>query len=117
MPLGSEFFEVADGLLRRAHFRAAGVAFRNSLRELAWHKSIPSPVLILVPLQGGTRNHQGIFFSGLVYFFGILIPKRYGDMQGFSIYPILSNSLKYSSLKILYHNEEFLILPKIHYSL
>jgi hypothetical protein len=31
------------------------------------------------------------------------------DMWGFGVHPILSNSLKYSSQKILYHDEEFLI--------
>jgi hypothetical protein len=30
-------------------------------------------------------------------------------MWGFGVHPILSNPLKYSSQKILYHNEEFLI--------
>jgi hypothetical protein len=42
-----------------------------------------------------------------------LIPKKCGDMRGFGVHPILSNSLKYSSLKILYHDGEFL-MPKIH---
>jgi hypothetical protein len=35
--------------------------------------------------------------------------KNVGDMWGFSIHPILSNPLKYSSPKILYHDGEFLI--------
>jgi hypothetical protein len=30
-------------------------------------------------------------------------------MWGFGVYPILSNSLKYSFPKILYHDGEFLI--------
>jgi hypothetical protein len=30
-------------------------------------------------------------------------------MWGFGVHPILPNSLKYSSSKILYHDEEFLI--------
>jgi hypothetical protein len=34
-------------------------------------------------------------------------------MRGFSVHLILSNPLKYSSLKIFYHNGEFLIKPKI----
>jgi hypothetical protein len=46
---------------------------------------------------------------GLVYFSGIFIPEECGDMWGFGVHPILSNPLKYSSLKILYHDEEFLI--------
>jgi hypothetical protein len=46
---------------------------------------------------------------GLVYFSGIFTPKRCGDIWGFSVYPILSNPLKYSSQKILYHDGEFLI--------
>jgi hypothetical protein len=61
----------------------------------------------------------GFFFSrvrirvctgvGFVYFSGIFTPKRYGDMWGFGVHPIPSNSLKYPSPKILYHNGEFLI--------
>jgi hypothetical protein len=47
--------------------------------------------------------------SGLVYFSGIFTPKRCGDMWGFGVHPILSNPLKYSFPKILYHDEEFLI--------
>jgi hypothetical protein len=47
--------------------------------------------------------------SGLVYFSGIFIPKRCGDMWGFGVHPILSNPLKYSSPKILYHDGEFFI--------
>jgi hypothetical protein len=47
--------------------------------------------------------------SGLVYFSGIFTPKRCGDMWGFGVHPILSNPLKYSSPKILYHDGEFLI--------
>jgi hypothetical protein len=46
---------------------------------------------------------------GLVYFSGISTPERYGNMWGFGVHPILLNSLKYSSPKILYHDEEFLI--------
>jgi hypothetical protein len=46
---------------------------------------------------------------GLVYFFGIFILERCGDMWGFGVHPILSNPLKYSSPKILYHDGEFLI--------
>jgi hypothetical protein len=30
-------------------------------------------------------------------------------MWGFGVHPILSNPLKYSFLKILYHDKEFLI--------
>jgi hypothetical protein len=33
-------------------------------------------------------------------------------MWRFSVHPILSNPLKYSYLKILYHDEEFLIFKK-----
>jgi hypothetical protein len=33
----------------------------------------------------------------------------YEKAQYFNIHPILSNSLKYSSQKILYHDGEFLI--------
>jgi hypothetical protein len=47
--------------------------------------------------------------SGLVYFSGIFTPKRCEDMWGFGVHPILSNPLKYSSPKILYHNGEFSI--------
>jgi hypothetical protein len=47
--------------------------------------------------------------SGLVYFSGIFTPERCGDMWGFGVHPILSNLLKYSSPKILYHDGEFLI--------
>jgi hypothetical protein len=36
---------------------------------------------------------------GLVYFSGIFIPKRCGDMWGFGIHKKLSNPLKYSSPK------------------
>jgi hypothetical protein len=39
----------------------------------------------------------------------IFIPERCGDMWGFGVHPILSNPLKYSSPKILYHDGEFLI--------
>jgi hypothetical protein len=46
---------------------------------------------------------------GLVYFFDIFIPERCGDMWGFGVHPILSNPLKYSFPKILYHDGEFLI--------
>jgi hypothetical protein len=35
------------------------------------------------------------------------------DMWGFGVHPILSNPLKYNSSKILYHDIEFLIKPKI----
>jgi hypothetical protein len=52
----------------------------------------------------------------LVYFFGIFLPNRCGDKRGFGVHPILTNTLpqkysthKYSSPKILYHDEEFLI--------
>jgi hypothetical protein len=51
----------------------------------------------------------GIIGLGLVYFSRIFTPERYGDMWGFSVHPILSNPLKYSSPKILYYDEEFLI--------
>jgi hypothetical protein len=47
--------------------------------------------------------------SGLVYFSGISTPEECGDMWGFGVHPILSNPLKYSSPKILYHDGEFLI--------
>jgi hypothetical protein len=50
----------------------------------------------------------------LVYFSGIFTPERYGDMWGFDVHPILSNPLKYFFPKILYHDGEFLIYPKIH---
>jgi hypothetical protein len=46
---------------------------------------------------------------GLVYFSGIFTSEEYGDIWGFGVYLILSNPLKYSSPKILYHDEEFLI--------
>jgi hypothetical protein len=46
---------------------------------------------------------------GLVYFFGIFILERCGDMWGFGVHPILSNPLKYSSPRILYHDREFFI--------
>jgi hypothetical protein len=46
---------------------------------------------------------------GLVYFSGIFTPKRCGDMWRFGVHPILSNPLKYSFPKKLYHNIEFLI--------
>jgi hypothetical protein len=36
-------------------------------------------------------------------------PRKMWDMWGFGVHPILSNPLKYSSPKILYHNVEFLI--------
>jgi hypothetical protein len=42
---------------------------------------------------------------GLVYFSGIFTPERCGDIQGFGVHPILSNPLKYSSPKNLYHDE------------
>jgi hypothetical protein len=38
---------------------------------------------------------------GLVYFSGIFISERCGDMWGFGVHPILSNPLKYPSPKIL----------------
>jgi hypothetical protein len=46
---------------------------------------------------------------GLVYFFGIFILERCGDMWGFGVHPILLNPLKYSSPRILYHDREFFI--------
>jgi hypothetical protein len=46
---------------------------------------------------------------GLVYFSGISILEECGDIWGFGVHPILSNSLKHSSPKILYYDEEFLI--------
>jgi hypothetical protein len=46
---------------------------------------------------------------GLVYFSGIFTPERCGDMWGFGVHSILLNPLKYSSLKILYHDGEFFI--------
>jgi hypothetical protein len=52
-------------------------------------------------------GHQGL--QDLVYFSGIFTPERYGDMWRFSVYPVLSNPLKYSSPNILYYNGEFLI--------
>jgi hypothetical protein len=36
---------------------------------------------------------------------GISIPKKYGDIWEFGVHPILLNPLKYSSPKILYHDE------------
>jgi hypothetical protein len=36
-------------------------------------------------------------------------PKRYEDIWGFSVHPIISTFLKYSFLKILYYDREFLI--------
>jgi hypothetical protein len=50
----------------------------------------------------------------LVYFSGIFIPKICGDMWGFGVHSILLNLLKYTFPKILYHDREFLIYPKIH---
>jgi hypothetical protein len=44
-----------------------------------------------------------------VYFSDIFTPERCGDMWEFGVHPILSNPLKYSSLKILYYDGEFLI--------
>jgi hypothetical protein len=44
-----------------------------------------------------------------VYFSGIFIPKRCGNMRGFGVHAILSNPLKYPFPKILYHDGEFLI--------
>jgi hypothetical protein len=35
--------------------------------------------------------------------------KKYGDMWGFGVHPILSNLLKYFFPKILYHDGEFFI--------
>jgi hypothetical protein len=46
--------------------------------------------------------------SNLVYFSGIFTPKGCGGVWGFGVHPILSNPLEYSSLKILYHDGEFL---------
>jgi hypothetical protein len=40
----------------------------------------------------------------LVYFSGIFTLERLRDMWGFDVHPILSNPLKYSSPKILYHD-------------
>jgi hypothetical protein len=68
----------------------------HPLLHSATYRSTPSSRTLLTP-------------SGLVYFSGIFTPEKYGDMWGFSVHPILSNPLKYSSLKILYHNGEFLI--------
>jgi hypothetical protein len=51
----------------------------------------------------------GLTTLGLVYFSGIFIPERCGDMWGFDVHLILSNPLKYSSPKILYHDGEFFI--------
>jgi hypothetical protein len=55
-------------------------------------------------LKGALSHHLG-----LVYFSGIFIPEGCEDMPGFGVHPILSNSLKYSSPKILYHDGEFSI--------
>jgi hypothetical protein len=55
-------------------------------------------------VAGGSRL---LAFLGLVYFYGIFIFKRCGDIEEFGIHPILSNPLKYHSQKILYHDEEF----------
>jgi hypothetical protein len=41
-----------------------------------------------------------IIDSGLVYFSRIFSPKGFGDGRGFSVHPIPSNTLKYSSPKI-----------------
>jgi hypothetical protein len=46
---------------------------------------------------------------GLVYFSDIFIPERCRDMWGFNVYQILSNPLKYTLPKILYHEGEFFI--------
>jgi hypothetical protein len=47
--------------------------------------------------------------SGFVYISGIFTPEECGDIWEFGVHPILLNSLKYSSPKILYHDGEFLI--------
>jgi hypothetical protein len=57
-------------------------------------------------VAGGSRLPASL---GLVYFSGIFISKRYGDIEEFGVHPILYNPLKYHSPKILYHDEEFLI--------
>jgi hypothetical protein len=46
---------------------------------------------------------------GFVYFSGIFTLERCEDVWGFGVYPILSNILKYSSPKILYHDGEFFL--------
>jgi hypothetical protein len=56
-----------------------------------------------------TSKNTSFTYVGLVYFSGILIPERCGDMWRFDVHPILSNSLKYSSPKILYYDREFFI--------
>jgi hypothetical protein len=60
-----------------------------------------------LPLWSLNTTPQSI--SGLVYFSGIFIPKKCGDIWGFGVHPILSNPPKYSSPKILYYDGEFLI--------
>jgi hypothetical protein len=55
-------------------------------------------------VAGGSRLPASL---GLVYFSGIFISKRYGDIEEFGVHPILYNPLKYHSPKILYHDEEF----------
>jgi hypothetical protein len=57
---------------------------------------------------------ESAFPSGPVYFSTIFTLKRCEDMWRFGVHPILSNPLKYSFLKIPYHDGEFLIQPKIH---
>jgi hypothetical protein len=53
-------------------------------------------------LKGALSHHLG-----LVYFSGIFIPEGCEDMPRFGVHPILSNPLKYSSPKILYHDGQF----------
>jgi hypothetical protein len=48
--------------------------------------------------------HEALFTSSV-----FPPPKECGDMWGYGVHPILSNPLKYSSSKILYHDEDFLI--------
>jgi hypothetical protein len=55
------------------------------------------------PTQDPVFRVQALFTSPVFF-----IPERYGDIWGFGVHPILSNPLKYSSPKILYHDGEFL---------
>jgi hypothetical protein len=67
-----------------------------------------------VEVCGGVRGTEGVRETNANRIRACLLlryfhPERCGDMWGFGVHPILSNLLKYSSQKILYHDGEFLI--------
>jgi hypothetical protein len=82
-----------------------GIARRKAHGYAHWKAEKPNTQT----LTGSLPLKKQIKSLGLVYFSGISIPEECGDMWGFGVHPILSNPLKYSSLKILYHDGEFLI--------